>query len=141
MFSAINICVWIYKCSNSTRISIAENIKPIVDFSMERNIWNRAYIYSREQNQYICIYKCIIFLGILIYARGFKNKKRLSWTPDNNLVKVSLKKDNLEFLFINSFLWSMFCLEILFRSFTLIFSHISSYQSLLLHSSIFLDAF
>ena len=62
LFSAINICGWSYKCSNSTRkylyqrtlnqsqilawsttfktehIFIPENIKPIVDFSMEHNI-------------------------------------------------------------------------------------------------------
>ena len=33
----------------------------------------------------------ICLLGILVFARKIKNNKKLSWTPDPDLVKVGLR--------------------------------------------------
>ena len=44
----------------------------IVDFSMEHNIWNRAYIYSREQKP---IYKFGLSVCLLV-----SNKHQNGWT-------------------------------------------------------------
>ena len=73
---AVNKSIWLVLCSLlymrvelkmfqlHPHISIAGNIKPIVDSSMEHNVWNRAYIYSREQN---LIYIYIRWVLSLVY--------------------------------------------------------------------------